>query len=197
MLLLSKKTCLEYLRLWDTSLGRFLKVSSVFIRRGGMIQGRVNGHRRYSADLAQGGLEIPCILTYTINNKKEWVKTKRTINVTLGLITADSMDGLVNLEALASIESSFGSTPPVAVESPGSMIDLTAHCSSDDQSPPKKKPKLLSKEDIIMGQELSDLEINFAQDLLQGQYPKLTGLQSTLFQERNKLFPSSFITNCI
>ena len=162
-----------------------------------MIQGRVNGHRRYSADLAQGGLEIPCILTYTIDNKKEWVKTKHTINVTLGLITADSMDGLVNLEALASIESSFGSTPPVAVESPGSMIDLTVRCSSDDQSPPKKKPKIFSKEDIIMGQELSDLEINFAQDLLQGQYPKLTGLQSTLFQERNKLFPSSFITNCI
>ena len=44
-------------------------------------------------------------------------------------------------------------------------MDLTAHCSSDD---PKKKPKIFSKEDIIMGQELSDLEINFAQDLLQG-----------------------------
>ena len=41
------------------------KVSSVFIRHGGTIQGRVNGHRRYSADLVQGGLEIPCILTYT------------------------------------------------------------------------------------------------------------------------------------
>ena len=55
-------------------------------------------------------------------------------------------------------------------------MDLTAHCSADDQSPPKKKPKNFSEEDIIMGQELSDLEINFAQDLLKGQYPKLTGL---------------------
>ena len=41
------------------------KVSPVFIRCGGMIQGR---HRRYLADLVQGGLEIPCILTYTIDD---------------------------------------------------------------------------------------------------------------------------------
>ena len=72
----------------------------------------------------QGGLEIPCILTYTIDDEKEWVKTKRTINVTLGLITADSMDGLVNLEVLASVESSLGSTPPVADKSPGSVCTL-------------------------------------------------------------------------
>ena len=76
---------------------KIYKVSSVFIRLGSTIQGRVSGHRRYSADLVQGGLEIPCILTYTIDDEKEWVKTKRTINVTFGLVTADSMDGLVNL----------------------------------------------------------------------------------------------------
>ena len=65
----------------------------------------MNGHRRYSVDLVQGGLEIPCILIYTIDDEKEWVKTKRVININLGLITADSMDGLVNLEFLASVES--------------------------------------------------------------------------------------------
>ena len=35
---------------------------SLFIRRGGSIVCRVTGKRRYSADLPQGGLEIPCIL---------------------------------------------------------------------------------------------------------------------------------------
>ena len=73
------------------------KVSSVFIRRGGTIQGTVNGHRRYSADLEQGGLEIPCILTYTIEDEKEWAKTKQTINVKLGIKTVDNADDLVNL----------------------------------------------------------------------------------------------------
>ena len=54
-----------------------------------------------------------------------------------------------------------------------------------------------SEEDIVMGQELSDLEINFAQDLLKGQNPKVSGLQLTLFQERSKVFSSDFTTNSI
>ena len=77
------------------------------------------------------------------------------------------------------------------------MMDLTAHSSTDNQSPPKKKAKNFSEEDLIMGQELSDLEINFAQELLKGQYPKVSGLQSTLFHERIKLFSAGFITSCI
>ena len=43
------KDCLQ---LWDTFLEtKISKVSSIFIRSGGTIQCRVNGHRRYSADL--------------------------------------------------------------------------------------------------------------------------------------------------
>ena len=72
------------------------KVSFVFIRRGGTIQVRVNRHRCYLVDLFQGGLEIPCILTYTIDDEKEWVKMKRAININLGLITAHSVDCLVD-----------------------------------------------------------------------------------------------------
>lgn len=37
-------------------------VCSLFIRRGGTISCRVTGNRRYSRDLAQGGLDIPCVL---------------------------------------------------------------------------------------------------------------------------------------
>ena len=36
---------------------------SLFLRQGGMIDCRVTGQRRYSEDLSQGGMEIPCILT--------------------------------------------------------------------------------------------------------------------------------------
>ena len=59
---------------------------------------------------------------------------------------------------------------PVAMESSDvSMVDLTAHCSTDDQanqSPPKRSQKNLFEEGIIIGQELSDLEINLSQELL-------------------------------
>ena len=40
------------------------RVSALFIRRGGTIRCRVTGRRRYSSDLPQGGLEIPCKLTF-------------------------------------------------------------------------------------------------------------------------------------
>jgi len=35
-----------------------------------------------------------------------------------------------------------------------------------------------------MNEELSDEEINFAQELLKQQFSKLNGLQSTLFQDK-------------
>ncbi len=37
-------------------------VCSLFMRRHGTITCGVNGSRRYSSDLPQGGLEVPCIL---------------------------------------------------------------------------------------------------------------------------------------
>ena len=42
---------------------------SLFIRRGGLIKCEVTGSRRYSQDLVQGGLEIPCDLIFEGNEK--------------------------------------------------------------------------------------------------------------------------------
>lgn len=41
-----------------------LSACSIFIRRGGSIACQVTGPRRYSRDLSQGGVEIPCKLTF-------------------------------------------------------------------------------------------------------------------------------------
>ena len=41
---------------------KFSRLYTLFIRRGGVILCRVAGRRRYSRDLPQGGLEIPCAL---------------------------------------------------------------------------------------------------------------------------------------
>ena len=41
------------------------RVCSLFLRRGGTIDCVVTGTRRYSADLPQGGLKIPCKLSFT------------------------------------------------------------------------------------------------------------------------------------
>ena len=44
-------------------------VCNLFLRRGGTTTCRVTGANRYSADLVQGGLEIPCKLVFTGDDK--------------------------------------------------------------------------------------------------------------------------------
>ena len=56
------------------------RVCSLFLRRGGMIRCTVTGRRRYSGDLPQGGLEIPCILAfYNTTKPKELAIVKRLL----------------------------------------------------------------------------------------------------------------------
>ena len=52
---------------------------SSFIRRGGLIICKVVGDRRSSSDLIQGGLEIPCSLTFTYANDREIKKVKKLL----------------------------------------------------------------------------------------------------------------------
>lgn len=40
------------------------RISSLFLKRGGTIECTVTASRRYSVDLPQGGLEIPCCLLF-------------------------------------------------------------------------------------------------------------------------------------
>ena len=52
-------------------------------------------------------------------------------------------------------------------------VDLTSTLENES---PMKKAKLFDAEEIIMGQELTDNEINLAQQLLKVQFPTLKGL---------------------
>ena len=51
-------------------------------------------------------------------------------------------------------------------------------------APKRKLSAKLDYERIIMGQELSDREINFAQQLLKAQHSKCNGLRSTLVMRK-------------
>ena len=55
--------------------------SFLFIEVG--LQCVLNGVRQYSSDLPQGGLEVPCILTFQASNKKEGKKAKKLIKSAL------------------------------------------------------------------------------------------------------------------
>jgi len=47
------------------------RICSLFILRCGTITCIVNGHRRYSADLPQGGVEVLCVLVF--HGKKKYL----------------------------------------------------------------------------------------------------------------------------
>ena len=49
-------------------------VCSAFIRRGGRISCEVTGVIKRTHNLRQGGLEVPCILTFNSKNDKDLKK---------------------------------------------------------------------------------------------------------------------------
>ena len=58
---------------------RISAVCNVFIRRGGRILCIVDGGRRYSADLPQGGLQVPCKLVFCTGKEELCKKTEKMI----------------------------------------------------------------------------------------------------------------------
>ncbi len=56
------------------------KLCSLFLSRGGSISCTVTGGRQYSADLPQGGLEIPCSLLFKAK-AKEMLKFKKCLKI--------------------------------------------------------------------------------------------------------------------
>ena len=77
------------------------------------------------------------------------------------------------------------------------VVDLTESSREVDQLPPRKRHKKFCEEAIIMGQELSDVNVNFGQHLLKVQYPKSNGLRSTLLQDKKATHTENSISNNI
>ena len=58
---------------------RMSMVCSAFIRRGGRISCEVTGVRKRTQDLRQGGLEVPCTLTFNSKNDKDLQNLKKLL----------------------------------------------------------------------------------------------------------------------
>ena len=59
-------------------------ICSMFLRHGGTINCRVTASRRYSRDLPQGGLEVPCVLTFQ-GGAKDIAKVSKLVSYALSL----------------------------------------------------------------------------------------------------------------
>ncbi len=91
-----------------------VRVCSIFLRRGGSIHCVVIGGRRYSADLPQGGLEIPCSLHFEgklkeINKVKKHFKDESTATTSKCKVEAIALGGTLDArDPLASERPSLG-----------------------------------------------------------------------------------------
>jgi len=159
-------------------------ICSIFIRRAGSITCVGNGTRHYSSDLPQGGLEIPCVLKFTAKIQSEAAKTESLLVSALNVTSTGISEEMqtVPLNKLCSdvmdhvaMQAVVNDTIPKSEPRP--TVDLT----SSTDSPPAKKQKTFDREKIIMGDELSDGEINYTQQLLKTKHPKVGGLRLTLY----------------
>ena len=81
--------------------------------------------------------------------------------------------------------------------SAATFTDVLESDIDDEFEPLQKKQKLHNSEieSIIMGVELSDLHINMAQRILKHQFPELNGLESSLFQDKERPLTKDNVKN--
>ena len=190
-------------------------VCSIFIRRGGIISCRVNGSRRYSADLPQGGLEIPCILTFQTSNSEFSDKSKKLIEASLAMniktlgkyekMRAEPLDSdpgssrsMHGVEIkVEEISISGNSDTDLVNRLPGIQTGSSSLSTASIDEPSAKKQCLSDPdiENIIMGAELSDLHINLAQRVLKKQFSHINGLESTLLQGKRNTLTEDMVKN--
>ena len=150
---------------------RISAACSLFIQKGGRIVCTVRGSRRYSADLPQGGLEIPCTLRF-IGSAKVVSKLQRLLTLQAPKdnkrVTTEEVQPTMSkkrkievIDADKSIPTSYSAPVPWVT------------CGGMELS-------MVDKEIISTEGLLTDKHINFAQVLLQKEHQQLSGLQSTL-----------------
>ena len=153
-------------------------ICSVFLRRGGYITCRINGSRRYSEDLPQVGLEVPCLLTFH-GIAKDVTKAEKLAKAVLSLNDVlESTQKRSNTSTENEITLGSSRTSKIRPLNP-----------NEDARSPTMESSILS------GEKLSDIHINYAQQHLNCQFPQLNGLQSTILQSKRVAFSSGEVMN--
>ena len=140
------------------------RLCTLFLGRGSSITANVTGRRRRSVDLPQGGLEIPCRLTFS--GPEESITKVRSLMDKLNLLEDDG--SCTKSEDLASKETTKG-----AQSTSSSVSAVWVRIGRQSLS-------YEEKEVICTGQCLTDNHINYIQGLIREQFPTIRGLTNTL-----------------
>ena len=163
----------------DTVIGHVpRKISSIFslyLHQDGSIVCRVTGSRRFSVDLAQGELEIPCVLTFQ-GDAKHTAKAKKLIESALATTTT----------TLSASKKRKQSDVPADLPSTSDRKDSTPELTKEWVQLAGIVLTSSNKQHILDGEKLNDRHINMAQGLLKQQFSEITGLKSTLLQAKKQ-----------
>ena len=150
--------------------------SNLFLRQdGSSIRCVVTGRRCHSVDLPQGGMEVPCELTFKGNPK--YVKKAKKLLSSMPPPTNISIDKLQPSTKKRKVESE--DVAAIDVEA----LDPDMSSLADPAVPVFSLNSVLTEYDLEIvrsGGELNDKHINFAQSILKTQFEGIAGLQSTL-----------------
>ena len=184
-------------------------ISSLFIRRGGSIQCEVTDHRRYSRDLPQGGMEVPCKLHFRgdgselkkvkayFSKIKAFAMESSTETKTDGKILVTETDSVVVGE-LKLVHPHSDHDSLAIQKQDDDLPSCSASCITlpDDDSCLVTEPQdvwvvhdnhtliATDKTKIEQGEHLIDKHMQMAQYLAKKQFPLAGGLRSTLLQQK-------------
>ena len=148
-------------------------VCSLFMRRKGTIQCEVTGTRRYSVDLPQGGLEVPCKVIFE-GPANQVRKAERIIRFAMEFSAEGDRNKTSDESGLDAFD--YGESRSKKACQQKGWIKFNSLVLS------------YKERDIITeGEALNDLHINFTQSLLSSQFSSLNGFQSTLYQSSRPL----------
>ena len=142
----------------------------LFLRKCGHILVQVTGRRRHSTDLPQGGLEVPCSLTF-VGESRDLLKVRRLMETAVPALSL-----------------------PGDIEPPKKRAKI---CSERDDMEEEYDSVWVTFEGLSLTQKdkqallrngkLNDRHINYAQRMLHSQFPHAEGLGHTLLQKRKQL----------
>ena len=163
---------------------KILTICSLFLRSG-TIRCKVSGSRQYSGDLDQGGLEVPCKLTFACFDQELLSTTRKLLSLALKKGDSEMPLKKIKLEPIETpditVDNTMGDVIPVKViddvKECGSSLDLKRKDLDSEWVKTGRISLLTSHKTKIM---------SFAQKLLKEQFPDINGLQNTLLQAKKK-----------
>ena len=155
---------------------KFSAVCALFITNGGSITCIPTATRKFSDDLPQGGLEIPCKYIFEGDpkyiNKVKMIFNILEVNLNMQFLSSDSANKPPHKRPRMTMN-----PKPDELEG-GNWVTNAVNLTLRD------KQFILNNEN-----ELNDKHIDHGLDLLHNQFPHISGLKSTLLQQSSRMLP--------